>query len=112
MISNNNNVELGKKHYPETECNHDITDDVVTKRQCRQCYKTIVAGYNLTRDRFTTYEIDKYPDQLIQHEHPVDNVTRIDLQHRIPIEIRQICRPNKEDFRRLNEKPKWMMNYK
>ena len=81
---------------------HDIsTDDVVKEIRCRECYKPIVAGLNLRTNRVTTYEIDGYPNQLIEHPHRADVVTTIDLQHRTAIEFRHIQRPNKEDYRYL-----------
>ena len=109
-LSNYNSVELGKKHYVSDIRYHDSTDGVVDKKQCIQCNKRIVVGHNPRTGKFTSYELDGYPDKLVEHEHPVDNVTRIDLQHRIPIEMRHY-RPNKDDYRHLTEK-RWMMNYK
>jgi len=101
-MSNNNKNNGSIKDYLDTKQYHDTsTDDVVTKTRCRECYKQMVAGLNLRTNRVTTYEIDNYPNQLIQHEHPADVVTRTDLMHRTAIEFRHVCRPNRDDRRYL-----------
>lgn len=98
-MSNINSSSGGNKDYSDKNDSKISTDDIVTKTRCRECYKQMVAGYNLSTGKFTTYEIDGYPNQLIEHEHPVDNITRVDLQHRTAIEFRHICRPNRDDRR-------------
>lgn len=66
--------------------------------KCRHCGRTIIGEYNFDTGEVITYEIDKYPKQRIEHEHPADVITRTDIMHRMAVEIRYLRNPNPDDL--------------
>lgn len=71
--------------------------------KCRECNKTIIGEFNFDTRKVTTYEIDNYPHEKIEHPHPADSVTRIDVMHRTAVEIRLLYAPDPDDYHYVME---------
>jgi len=91
LYNNNSSSKELYKHNQYKRDNAPFTD-IVEPIHCRECGKSILGVYNYSTQRVTAYEKYDYPYLKIEHEHPADVVTRIDLMHRTAIEFRYICR--------------------
>ena len=89
MCDNNSG---SKGLYKHNQCKRDNASfaDIVELIHCKECGKSILGIYSYSTQRVTAYEKYNYPSLKIEHEHPVDVVTRTDLEHRTAIEFRCI----------------------
>jgi hypothetical protein len=103
MLSNSNYDRGYNKDYPNTECNHDTTpksykDYVEQARTCNQCREPTIVEYNLRTQKVSTYELDPYPDQRINHRHPADSITEASVLSAIAAEKRYLFEKRPGDY--------------
>lgn len=94
--------DFNKKTYPYKKYGYrrpnTFKDYVEQPIQCRKCKNAIIGEYDFNTRQVTTYEIENYPTKRIQHEHPADAATRIDVMHRTAVEIRLLHAPDPDDY--------------
>jgi hypothetical protein len=74
----------------------DLYDEQAIK--CRQCNLAIISNFNLRTGEVTAYDYDSYiRGQKVAHEHPPDNVTKVDVTHRVAVEKRLLFKSDPHD---------------
>jgi len=94
----NNYIHSGPyKDYDYRIC--DTCEDFVDQaRRCNQCKEPTIVEYSLRTHDVSTYELDSYPRQRINHRHPADNATKTSVISAIAVEKRYLFEKRAGDY--------------
>lgn len=95
MSNNNRNNESYKHYYMIPDTRKDYEEQ---SRTCNQCREPTIVEYNLRTQKVSTYELDPYPEQRINHRHPADNITKVSVISAIAIEKRYLFEKRPGDY--------------
>lgn len=95
-MSNNIKSSGSYKHYYRTS--DTFKGYVEQARMCNQCREPTIVEYNLRTQKVSTYELDPYPEQRINHRHPADNIAKASVISAIAVEKRYLFEKRPGDY--------------